>query len=270
MSESNFRVELRRGPILAPRTRGLDDARQERGDHKGKSQRIPGPFQHVPEPGLLGEWRRGVLEKGETEDDHGAPQEGRGHGPESRQSPAHQDRARATEHVERDDPDVECDDHDQGRYADAPAKNQGQRSLGRNQPGAKNAHHDEGHRGHALGDAAGKGPPEQRGEPVAGPPTRGPSQLPARQCLQILRGEPHPHDEQAEPARDLREEFAYACVHIADPPALPVPHGEQPGRFGPGDPQETRARVQVIAIPLPFTMTMHHAALARRNRRGRE
>ena len=63
------------------RARGLNDERQERGDEEGKSERIPGSFQHFPEPGLLGERCRGVLEEDETEDDQRAPEEGPGHGP---------------------------------------------------------------------------------------------------------------------------------------------------------------------------------------------
>ena len=58
---------------------------------------------------------------------------------------------------------------------------------------------------------------------TASPPIRGPSQPSARQCFQILREEPHPHDEQAEPARNPREEFVHVCVQITDPPALAVP-----------------------------------------------
>ena len=197
------------------RARGLNDERQERGDEEGNSERIPGSFQHFPEPGLLGERCRGVLEEDETEDDQRAPEEGPGHGPEPRQSLADQNRAGEPEHVERNDLDVEGDDHHEGGYADAPAKDQGKRAPGRDEPGAKDAHHDEGHRGHALGDGAGEGSPDKGQEPVPGPPTRGPSQPTGRQCLQVLREEPHPHDEEAKAACDPCEEFVHACVDVA-------------------------------------------------------
>ena len=62
------------------------------------------------------------------------------------------------EDVERNDLDVEGDDHDQGGHADGPAEDQGKRPPGRDQPGSQDAHHDECHRGHALGDGAGEGP----------------------------------------------------------------------------------------------------------------
>ena len=116
------------------RARGLDDERQERGDQKGESERIPGSFEHVPKPGLLGERRRGVLDEDETENDQGTTEKGSRHGPESRQSLADQDRAGEPEHVERDDLDVEGDDHHKGRYADAPPEDQCKRSLGRDEP----------------------------------------------------------------------------------------------------------------------------------------
>ena len=60
-----------------------------------------------------------------------------------------------------------------------------------------------------MGDAAGKATPEQSRETARGPAGRRPAQASTRHCLQILREEPHPHDEQADPARDPREELVH-------------------------------------------------------------
>ena len=63
--------------------------------------------------------------------------------------------------------------------------------------------------------APARAPQARARKPVPGPPTRGPSQPTGRQCLQVLREEPHPHDEEAKAACDPCEEFVHACVDVA-------------------------------------------------------
>ena len=111
----------------------LNEGRQQCGDREGERQRFAGALQHAVEPGLLRQRCRGLLEQHQAEDDQGSAEERRRYGPVPRQPLAHHDRAGDSEHVERDHLDVEGDDHDERRYADAPAKNQRQRSLRRDQ-----------------------------------------------------------------------------------------------------------------------------------------
>ena len=102
------------------RARGLDDDREQRRGKEREHERIPRALDHIPEPGLFGEGRGGVLDEHEAEHGHGPSEEGRRHGPEPRQPAARNRRAGEAEDVERDDLDVEGDDHDQRGHPDPP------------------------------------------------------------------------------------------------------------------------------------------------------
>ena len=67
------------------RARGLHDKGQHGRDDKGEKQGLPGSLHHLPEPGLLGERRRGLPEQHQAEDDQRPSQERPGDGPVPRQ-----------------------------------------------------------------------------------------------------------------------------------------------------------------------------------------
>ena len=168
----------------------------------------------------MSQWRRGLFEKDQAKDNHGSTKERRCNGSVSRQPVTDHDRTGDTENVERKYLDIEGDDQDQDRNADTSAKNQGKRSPGGDESRPQDAYHDEGQRRHALGNGAGKGSPEHRRKSVPGPSIRGPAKPPACQCFQILREEPHPHDEEAEPAKNPAEQFDHAYLNVR---IVPVP-----------------------------------------------
>ena len=184
------------------RARGLDDAGQQRGNQKGEHERSPRVFEHLPEPGLLGERCGGILEQFETEDDHRATEARQRHRLVSSQPLAAHGHRAEPEYVERNHLDVERDDEEENRHADPPAEKQGKCPLGGDQSGAKDADDDEGQRGHALGNPPREASPEQCRESVRGPATRRPAKPAARQRPQILGEQPHAQDEQAEAADD--------------------------------------------------------------------